>query len=157
MQNDKLTWSVKPFNELSAKEIYQIFKLRQDVFIIEQNCIYPDFDGKDEKALHVMGQLNDEVVAYTRVFDKDGYMQGYCSFGRVVTSGKVRGQGKGHELIEQTLQVIEKFFPDIPCKISAQAHLEPFYRQYGFLKEGAEYLEDDIPHIAMARYGRSSS
>lgn len=151
MQEHTLNWFVKSFADLSAKEMYQIFKLRQDVFVIEQDCLYADIDGKDEYAFHVLGKLDNEVVAYTRVFAKDDYMHSYCSFGRVVTSPKVRGQGKGHELIAQTLKYIDRAYPSVPCKISAQAHLESFYQQYGFIKEGHGYLEDNIPHIAMIK------
>lgn len=149
MYEDALNWLVKSFADLSAKEMYQVLKLRQDVFMIEQNCLYADIDDKDEYAFHVLGKLDNEVAAYTRVFAEGKYMHAYCSFGRVVTSSKLRGQGKGHELIRQTLKFINKHYPNVPCKISAQAHLESFYQQYGFLKEGDGYLEDNIPHIAM--------
>jgi len=148
---DNINWLIKSFNELTATDVYQIFKLRQDVFIVEQACIYNDFDGKDNIATHVMGLVHDDLVAYTRVFNPDDYFSGHTAFGRVVTSASVRGSGVGRALVKTTLMYLNKTAKNIPCKISAQSHLEHFYNGFGFKKIGQAYLEDNIPHIAMVR------
>jgi ElaA protein len=122
--------------------------LRSEVFVVEQACIYQDIDHKDPKAHHVLGVLNNQIVAYSRIFNEGDYFK-EASFGRAVTSQKVRGTGVGHQLVKETLLKMEQLYPKLSIKISAQAHLQGFYNQHGFITEGAPYLEDDIPHVAM--------
>lgn len=141
-------WSIVSWEELSKSDLYNILSLRSQVFVVEQTCIYQDIDQKDQKAYHVLGKKDNLVVAYTRIFAKGDYFK-ETSFGRAVTSPKVRGKGLGHTLLKKTIQFMEQMFPNQTIKISAQAHLQHFYKNHGFLPEGESYLEDGIPHIAM--------
>lgn len=145
-----LDWSVKSLKDIEPLQLYSLLKLRADVFIIEQDCIYPDMDDKDLHALHVIGVKNEEVVAYTRVFDKGGYFE-KASLGRVVVKETERKFKYGHELIRQSIMAIEENFGNQPIKISAQQYLIKFYEAHGFRTVGDGYLEDGIPHIAMLR------
>ncbi|MEW7280493.1 GNAT family N-acetyltransferase [Aquimarina sp. 2201CG1-2-11] len=146
----KLTFEVKRFKELSALELYKILRLRAEVFIIEQNCIYQDIDDKDQKALHVIGYKNEEIVAYTRLFDAGQYFEN-PSIGRVVVSQEERKYGYGHDLIKASIHAIDTHYKDHKIKISAQKYLKKFYQSHGFEQVGEEYLEDGIPHIGMIR------
>ncbi|MEL7146656.1 MAG: GNAT family N-acetyltransferase [Bacteroidota bacterium] len=148
--NEELQWSVKKLEEIDALQLYALLKLRADVFIIEQDCIYPDMDDKDQKALHVIGTIRGKVVAYTRIFAAGDYAQ-EASFGRVVIHPDFRGHQIGHLLVNQSTAAIETHFGPQPIKISAQEHLTKFYQAHGFEPRGVGYLEDGIPHIAMLR------
>ena len=138
---------VKAWNQLSRKEINDIFSLRSEVFVIEQECIYQDVDGKDEKADHVMLFVNNELVGYTRVFNENIYFK-EASFGRAVVKKSHRGEGYGHLLVKKSLDHL-KTNKQSPIKISAQSHLKEFYSSHGFVAKGEEYMEDGIPHTAM--------
>ena len=138
---------VKAWNQLSRKEINDIFSLRSEVFVIEQECIYQDVDGKDEKADHVMLFVNNELVGYARVFNENIYFK-EASFGRAVVKKSHRGEGYGHLLVEKSLEHL-KTNKQSPIKISAQSHLKEFYSSHGFVVKGEEYMEDGIPHTAM--------
>lgn len=145
-----LTVSVKTFSELSIDELYDILQLRSEVFVVEQNCVYQDLDGKDKKALHVIGFKEGKVVAYTRLFDAGDYFE-EASFGRVVVSGDTRAFGYGNVIIKASIVAIDKHYNTKSIKISAQTYLKKFYESHGFSQIGDEYLEDEIPHIAMIR------
>jgi ElaA protein len=145
-----LTFKIKRFNELSLQELYQLLQLRSEVFVVEQNCVYQDLDGKDEKALHVLGFFENEIVAYTRLFDK-GYYFDEASIGRVVTSPKIRDKKWGHDLMKVSVETVEKEYNTSEITISAQEHLKKFYEAHQFEKTSDTYLEDDIPHIQMKR------
>jgi len=145
-----VSFSLKPFAALSAPELYQLLRLREKVFIIEQNCVYEDIDGKDAKALHVLGHQNGEIVAYARLFKPGDYFP-LASIGRVVVDPSLRGTGLGHELMNAAVSFLGQNLSAQPIQISAQAHLEKFYKQHGFEARGAGYLEDGIPHVAMFR------
>ena len=138
---------VKPWNELSRKEINDIFSLRSEVFIVEQECAYQDVDGKDEQADHVMLYIDNELVGYTRVFPENTYFT-EASFGRAVVKKNHRGEGYGHLLVDKSLEHL-KSKKQSPIKISAQSYLKEFYASHGFLAKGDEYMEDGIPHTAM--------
>ena len=138
---------VKAWDQLSRKEINDIFSLRSEVFVVEQECIYQDVDGKDEKADHVLLIINNELVGYTRVFNENIYFK-EASFGRAVVKKNHRGEGYGHLLVEKSLEHL-KTNKQSPIKISAQSHLKEFYSSHGFVVKGEEYMEDGIPHIAM--------
>ena len=142
-----MTLEVKPWNELSRKEINDIFSLRSEVFIVEQECAYQDVDGKDEQADHVLLTIDNNLVGYTRVFNKNVYFK-EASFGRAVVKKIHRGKGYGHLLVEKSLKHL-KANKQSPIKISAQAYLKDFYSSHGFIVKGGEYLEDGIPHLAM--------
>ena len=135
---------VKPWNELSRKEINDMFSLRSEVFIVEQECAYQDVDGKDIQADHVMLYVDNELVGYTRVFPENTYFK-EASFGRAVVKKSYRGKGIGDELVKISIEQLE----EKTIKISAQSYLKSFYSSHGFKAEGKEYLEDGIPHTAM--------
>ncbi len=143
-------FKVKKFEELSTLELYKILRLRAEVFVVEQDCVYQDIDNKDQKALHVIGYNNDEIVAYTRIFDAGDYFE-KASIGRVVVSEKARKYGYGHDLIKKSIEGIQENFYTNQIKISAQCYLNKFYEKHEFKQIGEEYLEDGIPHIAMIK------
>jgi ElaA protein len=145
-----ITTKCVPFYELSLDELYAILALRQEVFIVEQNCPFLDADGKDTIAMHLMiFDTNQNLVAYTRLYDKDAYYQGYTSIGRVVTSPKARGDGLGRVLMEKSIEKVLTLFGQAPIKIGAQKYLEKFYESLGFELTGNDYIEDGIPHTYM--------
>ena len=150
-----IEFTCKPFADLTVYELYDIMALRQEIFVIEQNCPYLDADGKDLKGWHLMGrQISDEntegvLVAYTRLLPKGVSYDDYASIGRVVSSSSVRGSGAGKILMQQSIEMMEKLFPNEPVKIGAQTYLLKFYESLGFESTGEEYLEDDIPHTSM--------
>lgn len=149
MSEVKLTWHCSFFDELSATQLYNILRLRTEVFILEQNCLYQDVDGKDAKAFHLFATGdNGEVMAYARILPH-GISYEDVSIGRVVTSPKVRGTGAGRELMKRVMEFIKKEFNDPSIRISAQSYLIKFYSGFGFSTVGEEYLEDDIPHTQM--------
>jgi len=139
---------VKRFKELSVEEIYQILKVRADVFIIEQKCIYKDIDGKDEKARHVLGKENNEIIAYTRILEEDEQYN-YPSISRVVVKKQNRGEERGKKIMKETIKYIVEELKEKTIVLAAQKYLEKFYRDLGFIAEGEEYLEDEIPHQKM--------
>ncbi|WP_299246950.1 GNAT family N-acetyltransferase [uncultured Aquimarina sp.] len=145
-----IEFRIKHFNELELIELYKILRLRAEVFVVEQDCVYQDIDNKDQKALHVIGYKNDEIVAYTRIFNDGDYFEN-ASIGRVVVSENVRKYGYGHDLIKKSIEGIKEEFHADQIKISAQCYLKRFYEKHGFKQIGEEYLEDGIPHIAMIR------
>lgn len=145
-----LTFQIKRFKELSLQELYQVLQLRSEVFVVEQNCVYQDVDGKDEKALHVLGFFESKIVAYTRLFDK-GYYFDEASIGRVVVSQKFRTKKWGHELMKVSIKAVAKEFNTSEITISAQEYLKKFYEAHQFEQTSEMYLEDDIPHIQMKR------
>lgn len=140
----------KRFNQLSKNELYKIFQIRSQVFIIEQNCIYQDIDFKDQKALHILIKKKKEIIGYSRVFKSGDYFK-KASIGRVVISKENRKKGYGKILMKESIKAIENIFKEKEIKISAQKYLLDFYTSIGFKKEGKEYLEDGIPHIAMIK------
>ena len=141
---------VKSFKELSTQELYDILQLRSEVFVVEQNCVYQDIDGKDQKALHVIGIKNNKIVAYTRLFKPGDYFEN-ASIGRVVVAKNQRQFKYGYDIMKASISAIENSYKETFIKISAQAYLKSFYNNLGFKEIGEEYLEDDIPHIAMIR------
>ena len=139
-----MIWEIKEWSELSTIEVENIFSLRSEVFVVEQDCVYQDIDGKDQKAKHVLGKKNNEIVAYARIFKPGEYFK-EASFGRAVVKKTERGKGVGDELVKNCLEIIT----EEEIKISAQSYLKGFYGKHGFKAEGNEYLEDGIPHTAM--------
>jgi len=139
---------VKSFEELSKLELYKILRLRAEVFIVEQDCVYQDVDDKDQKALHVILKKSEEIIGYTRLFWPGDYFK-EASIGRVVISKKERDNNYGSELMKASILAISEKMKEKKIKISAQTHLKIFYNNLGFLESGKEYLEDGIPHVAM--------
>ncbi|HET8884961.1 MAG TPA: GNAT family N-acetyltransferase [Salinimicrobium sp.] len=140
----------KNFSELTSTELYQILRLRSEVFVVEQDCVYQDIDGKDQKAIHLIGIKDSEVVAYARCFAPGDYFK-EASIGRVLVKENQRKYGYGHELMKASILAVEQFFKTKRIKISAQEYLVKFYESHGFEQIGNGYLEDGIPHIAMIR------
>ena len=143
-----ISWKTKTFDELSTQELYQILRLRSEVFVVEQNCVYQDIDNKDQKALHLFGILEGEIIAYSRLFKPGDYFE-FSSIGRVVVAEKKRDKNFGHALIDQSILEIKNRFKVENITISAQLYLKKFYESHGFKATSAMYLEDDIPHIEM--------
>jgi len=140
----------RDFDQIPAKELYQILRLRSAIFVVEQDCVYQDIDNKDEQAFHIIGKIGHEIVAYARCFPPEFYFED-AVIGRVLISDSYRGFGYAHQLIDAAISAIHKRFQTNTIKISAQEHLEKFYQSHGFIAEGDGYLEDGIPHIAMVR------
>ena len=143
-------WKIKRFKELSAHELYSVLQLRSVVFVVEQNCVYQDIDGKDYKAMHLIGEDNSKTVAYARLFKSGDYFED-ASIGRVVVDMIYRDKKLGNELMNEAIAGIEKHFGKGIITISAQLYLQKFYENHGFVKTSNSYLEDDIPHIQMKR------
>jgi len=145
-----LAINTKSFNELSTTELYGILQLRSEVFVVEQDCVYQDLDGKDTKALHIFGVKNKKVVAYTRVFKPGDYFK-EASIGRVVVAQSERKYKYGYAIMEASIEAVKNKFNTSKIKLSAQCYLKTFYSNLGFSIVGEEYLEDGIPHIAMLK------
>lgn len=141
---------VKNFDELTSLELYNLLQLRSEVFVVEQDCVYQDLDGKDEKAIHIIGFKNDKIVAYTRIF-KPGYYFEESSIGRVVVAANERKYKYGYDIMKASIKAIKDHFNQTEIKISAQVYLDKFYTNLGFKAIGEEYLEDGIPHVAMLK------
>jgi len=155
--SSKTTWQTKHFNELSLNQLYDLLKLRVDVFVVEQTCYYPDLDSNKDQldrhkdTLHLLGYQNDTLVSYLRILARGQSYDEYISIGRVAIAEQARGSGLGHELMTQALQLCQQYFPKQSIKISAQEHLLNYYQKHGFEQVSSMYLEDDIPHIAMLK------
>lgn len=145
-----LIWEIKPFEALSLPELYSVLQLRSEVFVVEQNCVYQDIDGKDKKALHVIGEFEGETVAYCRLFKSGDYFD-QASIGRVIVKENFRDKKWGHDLIKEAVGAIQSHFGESQITISAQLYLKKFYESHGFKQTTEEYLEDGIPHIEMKR------
>ncbi|WP_034920365.1 GNAT family N-acetyltransferase [Gillisia sp. CAL575] len=141
---------VKTFEELSLNELYEVLALRSEVFVVEQDCVYQDIDGKDQKALHILGYKEGKLVAYTRCFNKGQYFE-EASIGRVLVKEDQRKYGYGHQIFEASIKEVESRFAAERIKISAQQYLIKFYESHNFEQTGEGYLEDGIPHIGMIK------
>lgn len=142
--------TIKNFDQLSTPELYDLLQLRSEVFVVEQDCVYQDIDGKDMKALHIMGWEDSILVAYTRCFAPGIYFD-EAAFGRVLVRDNYRKLGYGHLITQESIRAIETYYKKGPIKISAQVYLVIFYESHGFKAIGNRYLEDGIPHIAMVK------
>ena len=141
---------VKSFKDLTTQELYDLLQLRSEVFVVEQDCVYQDIDGKDEKALHVLGFKEKKLIAYTRIFKQGDYFK-EASIGRVVVKESERQFKYGYDIMNASIDAIKTNFNEKTIKISAQTYLRNFYNNLGFKQVGEEYLEDGIPHIAMIK------
>jgi len=146
----ELKWKIKPFEALTVHELYDLLKLRSEIFVLEQNCVYLDLDGKDKKALHLIGEYDDKIVAYVRLFDA-GISFDNASIGRVVVDANYRDRKWGHDLMREAIAAIKSNFNKDEITIGAQLYLKKFYESHGFVPSSEMYLEDDIPHIEMIR------
>lgn len=139
---------IKTFDNLSNTEIYQILRLRSEVFVVEQECIYQDIDNKDKNAVHIFLKEKNEIIAYSRVFKEKEYFEN-PSIGRVVVANKRRMYGVGKKIMNISIDYIKQNIKAKSIEISAQKYLKKFYSNLGFIQEGDEYLEDNIPHLRM--------
>lgn len=146
----EVIWKIKLFEELSPSEVYQILKIRQEVFVVEQACFYLDADGYDCEALHLWGEKAGEIVAYCRVF-APGIKYNEASIGRVLTHPSHRKLNFGKTLMKFAIQSVQARFLTDAITISAQDYLLKFYKDLGFAATSKKYLEDDIPHTEMKR------
>jgi len=144
-------WQIKRFNELSTKELYDLLRLRTDIFIVEQNCPYPELDGKDEheETRHLWRYAPDRIMAaYLRILPP-GLSYAGVSFGRVAVHKEFRGTGLAHELVDKAIEIVGRSWPGVKIEIGAQEYLTAFYKSHGFRGISDPYLEDNIPHIDM--------
>ena len=147
-----LQWRLARFDELTPHQLYLLMRLRQDVFVVEQKCAYPDLDGSDFPSLHLSAWRDDQAVAYLRVIPPEAHKSGCPSLGRICTSLEVRRTGVGRELVQRGLDLVTAHWPGKDCQIGAQAYLVRFYEGFGFKINGEGYDEDDIPHFPMRWY-----
>ncbi len=145
-----LQWKIKSFENLLVNELYDILKLRSEIFVVEQNCVYLDADGKDKLALHLFGEFDGKIVAYSRLFTP-GISFENASIGRVVVDVNYRDKKWGHELMQESIASIKTHFGESKITIGAQLYLKKFYESHGFVQTSEMYLEDDIPHIEMKK------
>ena len=146
-----INWQCKSFTELTNTELYKILQLRNEVFVVEQNCAYQDCDNKDLLSHHLAAWKNGHVVAYSRILPPGIAYPHAASIGRVVTSPSERGQDLGRQLMAKSLENLYLLFGQVPVIIGAQLYLKKFYQSFSFVQEGEIYLEDNIPHITMQK------
>ncbi len=146
----QIEWLVKSFNDLSPLQVYDFLRLRSEVFVVEQDCVFLDADDKDQESLHLMGYEGDRLVAYTRLVPP-GVIYDIPSIGRVVTHSSVRRAGAGRALMQESILQVYRHFGNLPIKIGAQLYLKSFYESFGFLTISDIYLEDGIEHIYMLK------
>lgn len=150
MEDGSYRVDLRELGDFSATELYDLLKLRVDVFVVEQECPYPELDGKDREALHLRLLSEDAPIACARVFappDKAGEAR----IGRVAVSRAHRGKRLGEAVMREVIAICEERFPGHPVALSAQSHLQSFYSAFGFFPTSAEYVEDGIPHVDMRR------
>ena len=146
-----VTWTLKKFEELSLQELYTILRLRNEVFVVEQNCAYQDLDNKDQYCHHLMGWKGELLAAYTRLVPPGVSYEAFPSIGRVVTSPLARRGGLGRSLMKKSMEETIRLFGDKPIRIGAQLYLKEFYMSLGFVMTSEIYLEDGIEHIEMTK------
>jgi len=151
MIENRYEWTCKTFQELTVNELYSILRLRSDVFVVEQNCVFLDQDNKDQECYHIMCWDNHNLVASTRLVPKGVSYPDYHSIGRVVNNKAYRGLGLGKALMEYSINESIKKFGNGPIKIGAQLYLKKFYESIGFVQTSDIYIEDGIDHIEMIR------
>jgi ElaA protein len=151
-----LRWTLRPFSDLDAGLLYDILRARQDVFVVEQECPYPDIDGRDADAWHLCGHAEASdgpaLAAYARLF-MPGVVYAEASIGRILTTEPYRGTGLGRVLVAEALSRLREIAPEAAVRIGAQAHLQPFYQSLGFVTDSEPYDEDGILHVEMVRPG----
>lgn len=145
-----VVWRHARLTELSALELARIYRARQQVFSIEQDCVYLDADEADEQSHHLAAWSPEHALplAYARLVDP-GIKYTEPSMGRVITTAAARGTGLGRELVRRVLDLSAQAHPGLDLRISAQSRLRRFYEEFGFEAVGDDYLEDGIPHTEM--------
>ncbi len=148
MDTNQLTWQTLKFQDLDKPLMYSILKLRQAIFVVEQNCVYQDLDDRDEAASHIVCIYKAEIIAYARAIGPSCEFP-YSTLSRILVPMARRGKGLGRELVRRSIERSSLAWPNREIRISAQCHLVKFYREFDFRETGPEYLEDGIPHIQM--------
>lgn len=143
-----MEWYIKRFDELTPSELYEILRLRNEVFIVEQNCPYQDIDGKDTHSYHLFGEEQGGICAYLRILDQ-GQIFDETSIGRVIIRKEKRGTGLAKQMMRRAIDFVEQELHEHQIRIEAQAHLQNFYGEFGFVPCSEVFLEDGIPHIEM--------
>jgi ElaA protein len=146
----EIQWQCKKFELLNPFELYQLLRLRSDVFVVEQNCVFLDPDNYDQQCYHLMGYILNDLVAYTRIVPA-GLIYKEASIGRVVTAKAVRRTGAGKELMQTSIETLFHLFGEQRIKIGAQLYLKHFYESFSFIQTSDVYMEDGIEHIYMLR------
>ena len=141
-----IKFDVKRYNDIDSETLHNIFLLRSEVFVVEQECAYQDIDGKDFKSIHIIGKQKKEIIAYSRIMSLN---KEFCSIGRVLVKKELRKKGIGIKLMTKSIKEATNEFNSRKIKISAQEYLKNFYTNLGFKHTGKCYLEDGIPHIEM--------
>ena len=144
------TWILKKFEELTPAELYAVLQLRNEVFVVEQNCVFQDADDKDQACFHFMGWQDKTLAAYTRIVPP-GLAYKEPSIGRVIISPRCRRQRLGTELMKFSIEKLIALFGEQDIKIGAQLYLKNFYESFQFKQSSEVYLEDGIEHIEMTR------
>lgn len=150
-------WSIKKFDVLTPQELYAILRLRSEVFVVEQNCVFQDMDNKDQLSRHLMAcqSIPDpdhtHLVGYARLVPPDVSYEGFCSIGRVITAPSFRKSGLGKLLMEKSIEELQFLYAPVPIRIGAQLYLKKFYESFGFEQTSEVYDEDGIDHIEMTR------
>lgn len=145
------TVDVRRLDAFSAADLYDMLKLRVDVFVVEQHCPYPELDGNDKDCLHLRLLMDGDLLACARLWRPT--LEQHPRIGRVAVSPEHRGKRLGEALMREAISEVEKRHPGEPIEISAQSHLQKFYGSLGFEVISEEYLEDGIPHVDMLRRG----
>lgn len=140
--------TIHKYQDLTPNKLYEILMLRSEVFVVEQNCAYQDLDNKDQKALHLIVEENNKIIAYTRIFKKGDFFKN-SSIGRVLVKKEHRGKHLGKKIMIKSIEQIKIDKTEKKIELSAQKYLLKFYLELGFKKIGEEYLEDGIPHVKM--------
>lgn len=148
-QHPDIAWHWKHFPELSTTELYALLQLRAEVFVVEQNCVYQDLDGRDPACVHLLGWAGDRLVAYLRIVPPEASGHGMPSLGRVVCAPSCRSLGLGRAAVRLAVDYLQQDYPGLTIHISAQSQLRDFYASFGFQDVGEEFLEDGIPHWGM--------
>lgn len=147
-----IQWKCKLFNELTNEELYKILQLRNEVFVVEQNCAYQDCDNKDLLSSHLTAWNGDSLIAYSRILPQGVSYPDAASIGRVVTSPSLRGQDFGRQLMSKSLENLYRLLGPVQVIIGAQLYLKKFYESFSFHQQGDIYQEDGIPHITMTKF-----
>ncbi|WP_078592454.1 GNAT family N-acetyltransferase [Evansella clarkii] len=143
-----MDWKLKKFEDFTADELYRILKQRVDVFVVEQDCPYPELDDHDRNAYHLFKTVNDEIAAYSRLLPQ-GTVYEEASIGRVLVNKEFRKQGLGRELLERSMDFLQEELGENKIKLQAQEYLRDLYASFGFKPVSEVYLEDGIPHVDM--------
>ncbi|MEO5501076.1 MAG: GNAT family N-acetyltransferase [Ginsengibacter sp.] len=148
---NSILWECNHFSKLTSLQLYEILQLRNEVFVVEQNCPYQDCDNKDKDAMHITAYSKNKLVAYSRIISPGIAYPGAASIGRVLTAPDARKKEIGKSLMKYSIQQCESMHKSSPIIIAAQLYLERFYMQFGFERSSQNFLEDNIPHLMMFR------